>query len=975
MSRNYFQHSNNYKTLTGLRGGTSEQRFDTSLLPSVTDTYDLGSGTLKWQEVFANKVEALGGESRFTSIDVSDTMRTNDLVVTGETTYNVLSANDADIAALKVTNVNAQTSGAEILVGDDMRLGADEILYTNKIRSNPAGGTVTVYDNLTVLGTLNYTLPPAPSAVFGTLSDTEIGDLVTDPMDASPPEAADSNLQPAAERVLSAPTINATQWISTPFLTLMGLAQTDKLKVTSDKIPASKTDFNNSAFWNEGGAILQGRTYIDAECIPQTLSVVSNATVGGTLGVSGATTFGAALQVTGAGGLPGQNNTGNAYFVGGQGGGNSGRAIIGDGTGWAYRFANRISSTTTDVVTISDRGYVTASNTSTGGEPGGASYNNIRNSFATFQSSHAHSAGDHSGTLLVLDNNNPAGSSGGVGGSVVFGGPYQDLGSGFSKFQGAAGRIRGITNSGAYGGSLTLETVAAADGGMFRRMTIDGAGQVGINTTTPGRRFDVNGVSRSTQLEVEASGTSISVTPRKRQAADTDGWVTLDPSGGGNTVATTGVYVWGSAAVEGTFEAGDTTIQKAGTDLRILPQQRRDVLTNGWVTLDPNGGDNTVDGTGVAVWGSCDVSGDLRSLKTGAATSTTAGPNRFAGGIAVNAGSVLRETAFANPDLGPTNLILTPGSKGGVPTIGWTSIDPNGVGAASSGTFFFDQLEVSDRVTCLNGVTSSLTGDATNTTSGPNLFGGGIACNGNSVFKSLTIADGLNNQRLLGNTEVVNAATVEFGAGVTPAKQTNAGRIQYVGGGTFNHHLAIFGGATAGSDRLIRLFDNFECNQTGTMNTTQTRVLQGNWPNSTAPATFVVPRPIRTLGGQNQTWNANDLLPGTFLQRTSITNGCVDKIPTQSAIIAAFGDASPPVGTSWEINLILFPSSASDIYYLTPLDSSVEVFPFWIDGGNTARHPSIRGYSCVSITVFRISSSFIRLFVNGQAGALGIPDQ
>lgn len=265
MSRNYFQHSSNYKTLNGLRGGISEQRFDQSLIPNITDTYDLGSGTLKWQEVFANKIEAIGGESRFTSADVVNTLRTQDLIVTGNTTYNLLSANNASIVTLDVTNLGAQ--GTEILVGDDVRMGVgevlyasnvrsnpvggevsvdddirmgvNEILYTNKIRSNPAGGTVTVYDDLTVLGTLNYTLPPASTGVFGTLSDTEIGDLVTDPLDASPPEAADSNLQPAAERVLSAPTINATQWISTPFLTLMGLAQTDKLKVTSDKIPAS----------------------------------------------------------------------------------------------------------------------------------------------------------------------------------------------------------------------------------------------------------------------------------------------------------------------------------------------------------------------------------------------------------------------------------------------------------------------------------------------------------------------------------------------------------------------------------------------------------------------------------------------------------------------------------------------------------------------------------------------------------------
>jgi hypothetical protein len=688
-------------------------------------------------------------------------MRTNDLVVTGETTYNLLSANDADIAALKVTNVNAQTVGGEILVGDDMRLGADEILYTNKIKSNPAGGTVTVYDNLTVLGTLNYTLPPAPSAVFGTLGDTEIGDLVTDPLDASPPEAANSNLQPAAERVLSAPTINATQWISTPFLTLMGLAQTDKLKVTSNLVPASATDFNNTAFWNEGGAILQGNTYMDCD-----------------VAVSGLTTANS-LHLTGAEGLPAQNNTGNAYYVGGQGSGISGRVIIGDGTGWEYRYSSRISSTTTDIMTLTDGGRLslgaepTTSNpfgvgyyggfqvstvnirssvspsnlnhqgtlalldneasptggkggsvvfagpsydgpevpdiyaaagrirgitnsTSYGGAltfetvsgdemlrrmtiesdgrvnvgnapPNGGPYNSVNESFMQVRSTLPHTTTNHSGTLMVLDNSSTQDNvNTGKGGSIVFGGPLHDSGP---DYYGAAGRIRGITNTGAYGGSLTIET-ASGGGNMERRVTIGTSGEVGIGTTTPGRLLDVNGVSRATQMEVEASGSSLLVTPRKRQIVDADGWV----------------------------------------------------------TLDPNGGDNSVDNTGLYVWGSCDVEGNFRSLKTGAATTATTAPNLFSGGIGVAAQSVMTGVRV------PGNAVVelgwnTAGKETNAGRIGYgtitgapTQLDIVGAGttAGSRSVKVWDNLDVVGGVTCSN-----------------------LSASSNATFRSLGVREGL----------------------------------------------------------------------------------------------------------------------------------------------------------------------------------------------------------------------------------------
>ena len=83
----------------------------------------------------------------------------------------------------------------------------------------------------------------------------------------------------------------------------------------------------------------------------------------GLVGV-GTTTPSVGLEVVGSirptGGAvdyPGQVS-GNAILVGGVATPDSGRLIIGDGTGWKWKISNRTSSLTTDLVTFTDQGSV-----------------------------------------------------------------------------------------------------------------------------------------------------------------------------------------------------------------------------------------------------------------------------------------------------------------------------------------------------------------------------------------------------------------------------------------------------------------------------------------------------------------------------------------------------------------------------------------------------------------------------------------
>ncbi len=77
----------------------------------------------------------------------------------------------------------------------------------------------------------------------------------------------------------------------------------------------------------------------------------------GTAAPSVALEVAGSIRPTGGIDLPVQVS-GNAVLVGGAGTPDSGRIIIGDGSGWKYKISKRIASATTDLVTFTDTGFV-----------------------------------------------------------------------------------------------------------------------------------------------------------------------------------------------------------------------------------------------------------------------------------------------------------------------------------------------------------------------------------------------------------------------------------------------------------------------------------------------------------------------------------------------------------------------------------------------------------------------------------------
>jgi hypothetical protein len=126
----------------------------------------------------------------------------------------------------------------------------------------------------------------------------------------------------------------------------------------------------------------------------------------------------------------------------------------------------------------------------------------------------------------------------GVGGSIGFGGFY--TGSTVAAF----GRIAGVRMGGSFAGGLTFYS-RDSGGTMPERMRIDSAGNVGIGTSSPGRRLDVSAATGLIGI-TSSTGTNYAAF----QALNTGGTMTLGLEGSSPVVFS------GSTAYSAIFGTG-----------------------------------------------------------------------------------------------------------------------------------------------------------------------------------------------------------------------------------------------------------------------------------------------------------------------------------------------------------------------------------------------------------------------------------
>lgn len=303
-------------------------------------------------------------------------------------------------------------------------------------------------------------------------------------------------------------------------------------------------------------------------------------------------------------------------------------------------------------------------------------YRSASGSNAFIMSQLANDVGNHSGTLTLLDNRASSTDGGGFGGSLVLAGPYHNAFG--SAFYGAAGRIRGYTNTGSYGGSLLFETVSPADGNFKEYMTLNSTGEFKLK-----------------------NGGFLVVDSNQNDAARFN-----------NNSGSTYVIIQGGVGYQQALAFSDSTSR--------------------WTLYKPS---STTDFNFY-----CNaLNTDAMSLKTNkidlffpteiTTTSTT--------GFIVRNTSDQCNMRLSSPSLYQASLSFWEGS-----TIRWGLYRPGSTtdlrifNYAGAGRDLIT-LTQSNTITFNGTFTNQATGAATSTTAGPNVFTGGIACDNTSYFKKI----------------------------------------------------------------------------------------------------------------------------------------------------------------------------------------------------------------------------------------------
>ncbi len=304
----FIPQTRNYKTISGLSNlQRSIYQVEFTIVPQKDIFYDLGQSNLRWGSVYTGQVMATSGTSQISNLNV-----TNALNVQGQNGVSSTFQDDVNVLGQLTTNSFATSSSTDATSRNDTAasfytpggIACNKSIYSNTINtaSNATfGGNLGVTGNTTLTGTLGVT----GTATFGTVSATSYVGLPVSPSPLTPPVTigtlSDTTISSYSTNpttnivtptcVLSTPSINVTQQLTSPWISVMGLATVDKLYSTNTTDATSSTD-SAAACKLDGGLAVSKSVYTGGNMI-----VTGNSTIGGTFGTTGNTTVGGSLVV------------------------------------------------------------------------------------------------------------------------------------------------------------------------------------------------------------------------------------------------------------------------------------------------------------------------------------------------------------------------------------------------------------------------------------------------------------------------------------------------------------------------------------------------------------------------------------------------------------------------------------------------------------------------------------------------------
>ncbi len=243
---------------------TATGRFDSSLVPSVTDTNDIGSATLRWKDIYSNTINTSGnatfsgnvtiggnitiGDADTDSINISAELA-NDLIPNSDSLYNIGSSDKRYLAVFgdRFIGTSAEIGGLQVITNTIQSLNTN-----SNITINPQGtGIAIVAGQLRVSGTfqINGTQTvdmgsnrvqavATPSATSDATNKSYVDGLASNYATAAQGATADSALQAEADTLETVTNRGAT----TVNTVTVGSLLVDGLTITDNNITGSRSN-------------------------------------------------------------------------------------------------------------------------------------------------------------------------------------------------------------------------------------------------------------------------------------------------------------------------------------------------------------------------------------------------------------------------------------------------------------------------------------------------------------------------------------------------------------------------------------------------------------------------------------------------------------------------------------------------------------------------------------------------------------